>query len=92
MTLAEALKRLEAAIGTLEAAATRRLEAERGRADLETELALMQDDRARLAVELDGTLARLNNLQAVTEDVDRRLAQATGVVGALIAEARSEPR
>ncbi|CAH1650481.1 conserved hypothetical protein [Hyphomicrobiales bacterium] len=87
MTLAEALKRLEAAIGTLEAATMRRLETERRRGDLETELSLMQDDRARMAVELDGTLARLNNLEAVTEDVDKRLARATSVVGSILADA-----
>ena len=49
--LDHALSRLEGALGQLEAAARRRLEVERGRANLETELTLMQDDRARLAVE-----------------------------------------
>ncbi len=45
----KALARLDGALAQLEAAARRRIEAERGRANLETELALMQDDRARLA-------------------------------------------
>src|SRR5690606_6918425 len=57
-----ALERLEAAVAGLERAAARRLELEQRRGDLETELSLMQDDRARLAVELDGALARPGRL------------------------------
>ncbi|MDU0339775.1 DUF4164 domain-containing protein [Bosea rubneri] len=74
--LDHALSRLEGALGQLEAAARRRLEAERGRANLETELTLMQDDRARLAVELDGTMAKLGHVQGAAEEVDRRLDKA----------------
>ena len=59
LMLDNALARLDGALGQLEAAARRRIEAERGRGNLETELALMQDDRARLAAELDGAMARL---------------------------------
>lgn len=87
MTLEEALKRLEAAIGTLEATTRRRLEVERGRGDLETELGLMQDDRARLAVELDGTLARLNRLEVAAEDVGRRVDRALGAVQMVLSRA-----
>jgi predicted nucleic acid-binding Zn-ribbon protein len=80
MTLDEALRRLEVALTALEAATARRLEAERRRGDLETELALMQDDRARLAVELDGTLAKLNRLEAAADDVSRRVELAIGAI------------
>ena len=62
-SLEDALKRLEGAIGQIEAAVSRRLEIERRRGDLETELQIMQDDRARLAVELDGATARLNRTE-----------------------------
>jgi hypothetical protein len=79
-SLDNALKRLESALGLLEAAATRRLEAERRRSDLETELQIMQDDRARLAVELDGTVARLHRVEAVTQDVSRRVQLAVGAI------------
>ena len=48
-SLDDALKRLDTALGLLEASFTRRLDAERRRGDLETELQVMQDDRARLA-------------------------------------------
>jgi hypothetical protein len=76
MSLAEALKRLGDAVSALERASVRRLELDRRGGDLPTELALMQDDRARLAVELDGTLARVARLERVAGDVDERLAAA----------------
>jgi uncharacterized protein YicC (UPF0701 family) len=88
-SLDNALTRLESALGLLEAAATRRLEAERRRGDLETELQIMQDDRARLAVELDGTAARLHRVEAVTQDVSRRVQLAVGAIRDVLA--RAEP-
>ena len=79
-SLDDAVKRLDAALGLLEAAVTRRLEAERRRGDLETELQIMQDDRARLAVELDGTLARLHRVEVAAGDVGRRVERAASVI------------
>ncbi len=87
MTLDEALRRLDAAVMALEAAAARRLEAERRRGDLDTELGLMQDDRARLAVELDGTLAKLNRIEAAADDVGRRVERAMGAIREVTARA-----
>src|SRR4051794_35987032 len=75
-SLEDALERLEGALGLLEAAVSRRLEVERRRGDLETELQLMQDDRARLAVELDGATARLNRNEAAARDVGERVQRA----------------
>lgn len=75
-TVEDAMKRLESALGGLETAIARRLEAERRRGDLETELQLMQDDRARLAVELDGALARLTRVEAGASDVGERVRRA----------------
>jgi hypothetical protein len=57
--LDQATKRLDEAIGLLEASFNWRLEAERRRGDLATELQIMQDDRARLALELEGAQTRL---------------------------------
>ncbi len=79
-SLDDAIRRLEAALGLLEAAVTRRLEAERRRGDLETELQIMQDDRARLAVELDGTMARLHRVEAAASDIGRRVERAAGAI------------
>ncbi|WP_332683266.1 DUF4164 domain-containing protein [Bosea sp. (in: a-proteobacteria)] len=87
--LDHALSRLEGALGQLEAAARRRLEAERGRANLETELTLMQDDRARLAVELDGTMAQLGHVQGAAEEVDKRLDKAMAALNEMIARAET---
>lgn len=89
LMLENALTRLDGALGQLEAAARRRIEAERGRANLETELTLMQDDRARLAAELDGAVARIGHVENAAADVDHRLARAMGVISAVIARAQA---
>jgi hypothetical protein len=86
-TLEEAMKRLDMALGLLEASVSRRLEAEKRRGGLETELQLMQDDRARLAVELDGALTRLHRFEAAADDVGRRVRHAIGVVQTVLAQA-----
>lgn len=88
MSIAEALKKLDTAITALERTSVRRVEMDKRGGDLPTELALMQDDRARLAVELDGTLARLGQLEAVAGSVDERLAAALGKVEAVLAGER----
>jgi hypothetical protein len=81
----DALARLEAALGLLEAAVARRLDGERRRSDLETELQIMQDDRVRLAGELDGATARLARNEAAVGDVERRLGRAIGAVEDVLA-------
>jgi hypothetical protein len=89
LTVDDALKRLENALGLLEASVSRRLELERRRGDLETELQIMQDDRARLAVELDGALTRLNRAEAAAEDVGVRVKRAIGAIASVLE--RAEP-
>lgn len=74
-----ALKRLSAAIDQLEAAEARRARAETARASLEEEYAIMQDDRLRLAVELDAALARNKALMTTNGEVAKRL-QRTGAL------------
>ncbi|MFC0284202.1 DUF4164 family protein [Camelimonas abortus] len=86
MNLNEALKRLDAALTALEAAAARRAEADRRTIDLETELSLMQDDRSRLAVDLDGAMARLARLQAASAELGERVERAIGAVTAALAD------
>ncbi len=82
-----ALAELDAALGQLEAAAQRRLELDKRRGDFETELTLMQDDRARLAVDLDSALARLHSVESVALDAGRRLETAMTTIREVIAEA-----
>ena len=71
------LKRLAAALDHLEAAAERRADSDARRADLEEEFAVMQDDRARLGLELETSAARIRKLEDANDEVSRRLA-ATG--------------
>ena len=85
------MRRLEAALGQLEASVSRRLEIERRRGDLETELQIMQDDRARLAVELEGTSARLAQVEAAADDVGHRVERALGAVRDVLAGAEASP-
>jgi hypothetical protein len=86
-SLDESVRRLEAALGLLEAAVTRRLDSDRRRGDLETELQIMQDDRARLAVDLDGTVARLHRVEAAANDVGRRVQRAAGLIREVLGQA-----
>ncbi len=80
-----ALSRLRAAVASLEYAAARRAEQDRSKATLEMELALMQDDRTRLAVELDGALARAQRLEATTEEMAHRIDRAMGSIRGVLA-------
>ena len=79
-----AMKRLEAALSHLEAAGERRIAAEGTRGNLEEELMVMQDDRARLAAELDGALAR--TLSLAKNEVRERLEQASDALRAIVGE------
>lgn len=88
--LQEALSRLASALEQLEAAGERRAIADRVRADLEDELAVMQDDRARLAVELDGSLARTRALALANEDAQLAVDRATASVRAVLDAAQRE--
>lgn len=87
LSLDDAMKRLENALNGLESTIARRLSEERRRGDLETELQLMQDDRARLAGELDGALARLRTMEAATADAGDRVRRAMGAIEHVLAGA-----
>jgi hypothetical protein len=85
--LDDAFKRLDGALGLLEASVSRRLEADRRKGGLETELQLMQDDRSRLAEELDGALTRLQRYEVATDDVSRRVQLAIIAVQSVLGQA-----
>jgi chromosome segregation ATPase len=82
-----ALKRLATALDRLDAASERRAKAEALRTNLEDELAVMQDDRSRLAVELDGATARATSLELTNDEVARRLSGASAEIRGVLAEA-----
>lgn len=82
--LEPSLKRLRAAIDLLEGAVERRVRQEGAQSDALEELALMQDDRARLAVELDGALDRNRSLLGANNEAAKRLARAGAAVRAIL--------
>jgi Domain of unknown function (DUF4164) len=82
--LESSLKRLAAAVEALERAAERRMRHDEARANVEEEYALMQDDRSRLAVELDAALDRSRVLEAANAEAGARLARAAQAIGAII--------
>ncbi|MCJ2034566.1 DUF4164 domain-containing protein [Methylobacterium sp. J-068] len=84
----DALRRLETVLTRLEGAVAQRFEAERDPSDLETELALMGEDRVRLAAELDAASARLVEVEAASQDVGQRLGRAIAAVEGVLAPAR----
>lgn len=78
-----ALARLLSALGALEGAVGRKREAESAQADLNEAFAAMQDDRTRLALELDAALARGQKLETANDEVARRVEAAAAALAAL---------
>jgi hypothetical protein len=68
-----ATKRLSEALDALDAAVERRLEVERSRTILTEQVHALDADRARLAAELDGQMARARRLESANRDIARRL-------------------
>lgn len=71
-----ALKRLNRAADTLEAAILRRKTQDEGQGDMVAELAAMRDDRGRLAAELDQALARAKRLDSGAAETLARIDKA----------------
>jgi hypothetical protein len=83
-TYSAALTRFSAALDQLERTVAARIENDLATADIEEELAIMQDDRARLALDLDAALTRAALLEKTRDEVLRRLETAgAGVAAAL---------
>jgi hypothetical protein len=74
------LKRLASAVEALERAADRRMRHDEARATEQEEFALMQDDRSRLAVELDAAVDRSRALESANSEAAKRLAQAARAI------------
>ncbi|MGA0596691.1 DUF4164 domain-containing protein [Enterovirga sp. CN4-39] len=87
--LEAAIRRLNASVSQLEAAVAARPGLGASRGDLETELQLMQDDRARLSVELESASARLNQVETASRHVGERLQTAIGHVSEVLARAEA---
>jgi chromosome segregation ATPase len=87
-----AVAELQMAIAQLERTVAGKLEDELSSAELEEELAIMQDDRSRLALDLDAALARQNALEKSRDEVLRRLETASEGVAAALGAAVAPPR
>jgi hypothetical protein len=72
--------RLQAALDRLEAAAERRARREAALSDAEAEFAVMQDDRARLAVELDAALEAQRKLGEANSAAMERIGRAAATL------------
>jgi len=84
--LEAALQRLTSAIEKLDAAEERRLSADAARANLQEEVAVLQDDRLRLARELDSASALCKSLDSASQEVSRKLSLAIAEIEVIIAE------
>jgi hypothetical protein len=78
--ITQALGQLRNAVTALEAVVSRRAQDDRSIETLKRELAVMQDDRAQIALDLDGALAKAARLDAITGDLGRRVDRATTLV------------
>ena len=87
----QAVRRLEAALQSLELAIQERLASSEGAAGLAEEVQMLTSDRARLAENLDQALARAAKLETVNRDASRRLDTAIEAIRAVL-EADGEGR
>jgi chromosome segregation ATPase len=82
--IAAAAARLAAALDALDAAAERRREADRQAQALSDQFHALDDDRARLASELDDTAARAKHLQGANRDIAERIEAAIETIRAVL--------
>jgi hypothetical protein len=80
-----AIKRLQVALDTLEAASERKLESEQREAALTEQVHMLTSDRAQLAAELDGATARARRLETANRDIAQRLDAAIEAVRSVVA-------
>jgi len=84
--ITQALGQLRNAVTALEAVVSRRAQDDRSIETLKRELAVMQDDRAQIALDLDGALAKAARLDAITGELGRRVDRATTLVREVIGD------
>ena len=68
-----ATRRLTLALDALEAAAEERREVDLGEDNLMAQVHALDDDRSRLASDLDTAMARARSLESTNRDIGRRL-------------------
>ena len=82
----QAVRRLEAALESLEHAVEERLSMAAGADGLAEEVQMLTSDRARLAENLDQVEARAAKLETINRDVTRRLDVAIETITSVLAE------
>jgi hypothetical protein len=86
----QALRRLEAALSSLERAVERRLTQSEGAEGLSDEVQMLTADRARLAESLDQAQARSAKLESVNRDASRRIGAAVEAIQSVLAAEAEE--
>lgn len=87
--LSAALLRLETALDRLEAGVARHFDTDLRRSELEMELEVMGEDRARLAGELDSASVRVSQLESAVDHVGARMGAAVEVIEDILAHERA---
>jgi hypothetical protein len=85
------LKRVASAVEALEWATDLRMRHDEARATTQEEFALMQDDRSRLAVELDAAADRSRALESANAEAAKRLAQAAQAIERVLDRLAQDP-
>ena len=86
----QAVRRLEAALASLEHAVGERLSVAAGADGLAEEVQMLAADRARLAETLDQAHAHAAKLETINRDVTLRLDSAIETISAVLAEEESQ--
>lgn len=84
LTLREVIARLNKAVDLLDRSVSARLERDMDFSEAEEEVQRMNTDRARLALELDGSEARAERLENANREVSRRLVTAMETIRAVL--------
>jgi hypothetical protein len=79
-SLETSLKRVASAVEALEWATDLRMRHDEARATTQEEFSLMQDDRSRLAVELDAAVDRSRALESANSEAAKRLGHAARTI------------
>jgi hypothetical protein len=79
-----ATRRLTLALDALEAAAEERREVDLGEDNLMAQVHALDDDRSRLASDLDAATARSRSLERANRDIARRLDTAIGTIRSVL--------
>jgi uncharacterized protein DUF4164 len=79
-----ATRRLTLALDALEAAAEERREIDLGEDNLMAQVHALDDDRSRLASDLDAAMARARSLESANRDIARRLDTAISTIRSVL--------